>query len=253
MIKLFRKIRQKLLSENKLAGYLTYAAGEIILVVIGILIALQINNWNEEQKVRRSEKEILQNLKVELKANLNDLQISNSRHKDELKSGVFLLNLFGSDISDLSTSRLDSLFSHATAGFSFEAKDGYIKSLISSNKIDHVRNSELKASISSFDAMVFDANQEDGYVQRLINERLWPVTDGKISGLSLAKSFGDSYPEFPKGTYKSDYTWFFSNREMEDVFANIFVWKKENILDEEILVKNIERMIQIIDEELKRL
>ncbi len=50
MLKFFRKIRQKLLSENKFSNYLIYAIGEIILVVIGILIALQINNWNEKRK-----------------------------------------------------------------------------------------------------------------------------------------------------------------------------------------------------------
>ncbi len=50
MIKFFRKIRQKTLTENKFGKYLTYAIGEIILVVIGILIALQINTWNEETK-----------------------------------------------------------------------------------------------------------------------------------------------------------------------------------------------------------
>lgn len=50
MIKFFRKIRQNLVSEGKAVNYLKYAIGEIILVVIGILIALQINNWNEERK-----------------------------------------------------------------------------------------------------------------------------------------------------------------------------------------------------------
>ncbi len=49
MIKLFRKIRQKLLSENKFSKYILYAIGEIVLVVIGILIALSINNWNENK------------------------------------------------------------------------------------------------------------------------------------------------------------------------------------------------------------
>lgn len=47
MIKFFRKIRQKMLTENKFSKYLIYAIGEIILVIIGILIALQINNANE--------------------------------------------------------------------------------------------------------------------------------------------------------------------------------------------------------------
>jgi len=49
MIKLFRNIRQKLVAEGKTTNYLKYAIGEIVLVVIGILIALQINNWNESQ------------------------------------------------------------------------------------------------------------------------------------------------------------------------------------------------------------
>ena len=51
MIKFFRKIRQNLLSENKFSKYLIYAIGEIILVVIGILIALGVNNWNENRKL----------------------------------------------------------------------------------------------------------------------------------------------------------------------------------------------------------
>ena len=51
MIKFFRKIRQRLVSENKFSKYLIYAIGEIVLVVVGILIALQINNWNENQKI----------------------------------------------------------------------------------------------------------------------------------------------------------------------------------------------------------
>jgi len=56
MIKFFRKIRQQLLTENKFSKYLLYAIGEIVLVVIGILIALQINNWNIERLLIEKEK-----------------------------------------------------------------------------------------------------------------------------------------------------------------------------------------------------
>ncbi len=66
MIKFFRKIRQNLLSENKFSKYLIYAIGEIILVVIGILIALQINNSNELNKQRAKELQFLKNLKSDL-------------------------------------------------------------------------------------------------------------------------------------------------------------------------------------------
>jgi hypothetical protein len=68
MIKFFRKIRQKLLEQNKVTQYLAYALGEIFLVVIGILIALQINNANEAHKARQSERMVLKNLIQDLRA-----------------------------------------------------------------------------------------------------------------------------------------------------------------------------------------
>ncbi len=72
MIKFFRRIRQRLLSQNKFSKYLLYAIGEILLVVIGILIALQVNDWNEGRKQRLVELKYFYNLK-------NDLQTDNER------------------------------------------------------------------------------------------------------------------------------------------------------------------------------
>jgi len=66
MIKLFRNLRQNLLQEGKITKYLKYAIGEIFLVVIGILIALQINNWNESRKHKIAESEFLAGIKSDL-------------------------------------------------------------------------------------------------------------------------------------------------------------------------------------------
>ena len=66
MIKFFRNIRQNLLSEGRTGKYFKYAIGEIILVVVGILIALQINNWNEQHKLRKLEVSYYKNLKIDL-------------------------------------------------------------------------------------------------------------------------------------------------------------------------------------------
>ena len=59
MIRFFQNIRKNLAAENKVAGYLRYAIGEIVLVVVGILIALSINNWNEQRKTEDRIVEIL--------------------------------------------------------------------------------------------------------------------------------------------------------------------------------------------------
>ncbi|WP_053975625.1 DUF6090 family protein [Mangrovimonas xylaniphaga] len=68
MMHFFSKIRYKLAAENKASKYMRYAIGEIVLVVIGILIALQINNWNENRKLQVEEQQILSSLLEDLKA-----------------------------------------------------------------------------------------------------------------------------------------------------------------------------------------
>ena len=73
MLKLFRNIRKKLLAEGKTKNYLKYAIGEIVLVVIGILIALQLNIWNEHRKNHQLERVILEDMSDNLMADVSDL------------------------------------------------------------------------------------------------------------------------------------------------------------------------------------
>ena len=73
MLRFFRSLRQRLLTENKFSKYLLYAIGEILLVVIGILIALQVNTWNEERVEQAEEQAILRQLKTEFTLNLAQL------------------------------------------------------------------------------------------------------------------------------------------------------------------------------------
>jgi len=90
MLKFFRRIRQHLLAEIKFSKYMLYATGEIVLVVIGILIALQINNWNDLRKLENRELVLLEELKLNLETNQANLerdiglQIEGARHIDSL-------------------------------------------------------------------------------------------------------------------------------------------------------------------------
>jgi hypothetical protein len=85
MIKFFRRIRKKLLVEGKIGNYFKYAIGEIILVVIGILIALQINNWNEK---RKNYARLITNIKTIAKDISSDTVIQNRTIKDLHKQVV---------------------------------------------------------------------------------------------------------------------------------------------------------------------
>ncbi len=81
MINFFRRIRKQLADDNKPLKYMRYAVGEILLVVVGILIALQINNWNEERKTHLHDMELLNNLKVELTVDIAALTAKISQYQ----------------------------------------------------------------------------------------------------------------------------------------------------------------------------
>ena len=92
-MKFFRKLRQKLLSENKTGKYLKYAMGEIVLVVIGILIALQINIWNENRKTRTLEKKLLNELIQSLQTDIDGLQFVILKNSEIMEQCQFIIQL----------------------------------------------------------------------------------------------------------------------------------------------------------------
>jgi len=93
MIKFFRKIRQNLLMENKTGKYFKYAIGEIVLVVIGILIALSINNWNEKRKDNIIEKQILDEMLISLKSDNETFEMLENRLMEKDSAIQKILNL----------------------------------------------------------------------------------------------------------------------------------------------------------------
>ncbi|WP_051287336.1 hypothetical protein [Algoriphagus mannitolivorans] len=249
MISFFRKIRQKLLHENRVTRYLVYALGEIFLVVIGILIALQVNNWNEERKIRIAEQNILQNLQTELLLNIQNLKTNISYHELAHQCSFELLRLFGTDISTSPTTRLDTLLFNSETVYTFEVRDGYIKSLISSGNLDYIRNEELKSMLTSFEGEVVDGLEEFDVVKSLIINRLWPAIDGKVSSSNRILSDGE-YKDFPKGSYTSDFQWFFENRVVEDIISNIDSWRIDALDDEKQLLEFFNKLLQAIEQEI---
>jgi hypothetical protein len=231
--------------------YLVYAFGEIALVMVGILLALQVNNWNEERKIRIAEQSILQNLRTELILNIQNLETDISYHELAHQCSFELLRLFGTDISSIPSISLDTLLFNAETVYTFEVRNGYIKSIISSGNLDYLQNEKLKSMLTSFEGEVVDGLEEFDVVKSLIINRLWPAIDGKISSSNRILADGE-YKDFPKGFYASDYQWFFQNRVLEDILSNVDSWRIDGISDEKALLDFFNELLQIIDQEINR-
>jgi len=147
VIKFFRKIRQRLLSENKMSKYLIYALGEIILVVIGILIALSINNWNERNKRRSQEIQLLSLMKTELEQNLKTVDRANMYNLKIRESIEILL-----DHIEGNKPYHDSLnfhFALMTISFNDEIPSTSFETL-KAKGIDLISNEELRQNIVNY-------------------------------------------------------------------------------------------------------
>ena len=172
MLKFFRQIRQQLLVENSFSKYLLYALGEIILVVIGILIALQINNWNETKKIQATELAALKNLQKEFVKNQDKFEKHITPKKvlgQQWK--VFLLKLGDENLSDEERPKTRNL---PPGSQTLNASFGILESLINSGKIEIIQNDSLKNLLSNWKA-VFEEFEEEELVHWELNRHYMPI------------------------------------------------------------------------------
>ena len=142
MVPFFRKIRKSLLGKSSLGRYMLYAIGEILLVVIGILLALQIDNWNEDRQMREVEMKTLRDLKVEFTENLIDARRvyegnmgvfeATTRLQENAKAGVFAIE------------ETDSLMFYMFDWFDYTPKPGASNNLINAGNLNLIQNEELR-------------------------------------------------------------------------------------------------------------
>jgi hypothetical protein len=155
MIKFFRKIRQKMLTENKFSMYLLYAVGEVILVVIGILIALQINNANELNKQNKQEQNYLIALKDEFNYNQSMLEKVIRKNTRCADASFELLKHTGPGEPQLSEIEFSKLLMGAVfSEVKYLPSSGVLEEIISSGKLDIFQNKELINHMSSWSGVM---------------------------------------------------------------------------------------------------
>ena len=159
MIKFFRKIRQRLLSDNKFSKYLIYAVGEIILVVIGILIALQVNNLNEVRKSNLELNKINQNLIQEFESNQKALNTALLGLKWTKRGGLKILSMMGKSESELNRTNIDSLIETSLFWPTWKPTNFVLNELKSTGKLSLIKNSNIKELLFEYERQSENVNE----------------------------------------------------------------------------------------------
>jgi len=162
MLKFFRTIRKKLIEQDNVQKYLLYAIGEILLVVIGILIALQVNNWNENRKERDLEQRYLQRLVIDLEKDIANLDNSINSNISRNERAEFLLNA-SENPELLAKDPTYFVQSIEYAGLTWNPviSDHTFEEIKSSGNLSTIRNEELRKALSEYYSERYNRDQYD--------------------------------------------------------------------------------------------
>lgn len=220
MATFFRKIRRALLSEGKTTQYFKYAIGEIVLVVIGILIALQINNWNQANKDKKALKEYLVKVKAHTNEDLKQLEeITYGRtYIGELCKQARVRILNKTEDEDLS---LFMQCGAAFADYAFKPNISGYEALRNSSYFGKINNTTLDSLLTKYHNLLDDiAENENSYNEYVINQEAYLSTQFDRS-LILASAF---LPQDSLNTYRtpqSDYVAVFKEYTQSATYRNV--------------------------------
>ena len=251
MIPFFRKIRKKMADDNRPMKYARYAIGEILLVVIGILIALQINNWNENRKNDNVEQETLMSLKSDLESALIQLDYKLDQNRDYRYLDSVLLDVIHYK-KDIATDSLEKLTLSHIWSPGFDPELGTLNEISSTGKMGIIKNRALRKHISTWNKYIDELEEVDGKLAHYDLQVKDPLYSKQLPYKNIARFLindQDENNQIPKSNFKWNSKALLQNKEFENMLANYMIYSTiqyGRLLD---IKKNINEMISLIDDD----
>ncbi len=241
--------------DNKPLKYLRYAIGEIVLVVIGILIALSINNWNENVKAHRNQQNNLQLIKVEMTNNLKAVFEAKKELNKTMASCRDLINLINTNnnLKNVEERELSSLI----AGLMRDdvqafLENGAMNQLIASDGLKNIENDSIRTILASWHSKTSYVRLQEQHIfnsQSRIREYM--STNGNMKVLFEEIGISQKY-ELENSLIKQSNTHLLKDKELENNILILLVTGKS--LQEKVYPEfenEIHSVIGLIDQELE--
>jgi len=228
MIKFFRHIRKDLMETGKTGKYFKYAIGEIVLVVIGILIALSINNWNQNRLDQLDKKEILSKLQIEFQVNKKILQDYKMTNERSMNSNIALMSLIGETKEALSKQNLDSLFYQAYQGYELAFTENAAKNIVQSGRLNLFKDEEITTLLNQWNSLSVIRENRLKKLDSWNNDYSIPFLMPYISFKEMDANANFRWTG--KSKVKPDYYPLFQKVEFENLIENS-LWYQQNLDD----------------------
>lgn len=249
MLRFFRHVRKRLMEQNKIRTYLLYALGEIALVMIGILLALQVNNWNEDRKMVIEEIEILNILQEDLetaKAQSEEYIIAEELNRQTLK------NILSADSLEviLNSEQTDSLFFNAiwSANYRIPVISAY-NDLKSAGKTGLISNQMIREQLSTLDLRISNLTTLIGDRLAVQQIRIDDIGTYKLNFLRILTSVNDDLNHITVGP-ANNYKTLMEDQEVRNLLGIKLAMTNNNINRRLELLNQISAVLSLLREEL---
>jgi hypothetical protein len=236
------------MEKNKTGKYFKYAIGEIILVVIGILIAISINNWNGNRKDIAKKEMQLNALQIEFTSNLTQLNEVLFYDDLVLNTTKKLLQVNPKNSIDISIDSLRYFLQYSSTRWTFNPINGALRSAISSGEIHLIKNDSLVDLLFGWQDVVADAREEE---ERCIAAVIAsePIIEKHIRKVDYKSVH---VPKIGKSSFSSDYQSLLRDPLFEDFLGERYISMTEALNELNNVKKNNELIIKFIDRELTK-
>ncbi|RNC88509.1 MAG: hypothetical protein ED555_12785 [Allomuricauda sp.] len=228
MIKFFRHIRHTLINQNQMGKYMKYAIGEIILVMIGILLALQVNNWNTNRIEINKEKEVLQQLHNDFTENKNVLREFLVELRGQSNAQQVLMSLIGTTKEELYKHNLDSLFYVSFGASEFAFADNTLKNLMQSGRLALLRSEKITALLYKWNELSAIRNTRLKKFDDWANDKTIPFLLDKIAFKQM--DMNSNYPWSGPSKIAPDYYPLFQDISFENYLDN-HLWYSQQVIE----------------------
>ena len=250
MIKFFRKISQRLISENKFSKYLIYAIGETILVVIGILIALSINNWNQVSQLKKVEKSTIEALVIEFKSNKTSIQLCLAEVKERRMYGDSVRMQLGPGQPMLTINKMNKWFGKIGATNTCAISIDILIDVQSSGNLNIISNEEIRRNISKWSSILKELENEEKDWAREFSSEFIPYTNKWISWDDV-DNFENADHRYFNTRFQLDPRLMLQQLEFSNIMA-IHYWRINRIEGRITnLLKLTEYLLELMQRELK--
>ncbi len=245
-MKVFRKIRRTLIASGKIKSYLIYAVGEIILIVIGILIAWKINSINEIRKNRIVELKIYKSLNEELNTNLILLDSSIVGYAHNIQTIQNTIKIIRSPDEELTEEIKEGIIN--VKHYPTKLQSGAINSVSSTNKFEFIESDLLRDLIASYPNELNNFENQEAKIKNIVINRLQPVIESHVSLIDILLNRDLNYNKNQSFSKQSDYTKLLHSRDYQNVLVDRLLQSERQL----VIGNNLRDKTQIIAYKLNK-